>query len=294
MKPILTSLILFLLGFTGMSSQTSNLSVHYEELASPEISDAINKSGGICIIPFGILEKHGPHLPLATDVYECREITKRAVEKEYCVVFPWYYFGQINEARHQPGVIAYSHEIIWNLLQETCSELARNGFKKILIMNGHGGNNDFLKYFCISQLEKSKDYIVVLFQTKSDSAYEAEIKKLSKSSLDSHAGEMETSMIYVIRPDLIRKGKAQTQSGIDQNLMTIPYQYTGIWWYSHFPNQYAGDGSKYSPELGNFILNHDANQLVELIRALKKDSTIEVLQKKFFGQSENPLKTKQD
>jgi creatinine amidohydrolase len=293
MKKISLISALLFLWLVKICSQTT-VPVYYEELASPEIPLAIEKSGGICIIPFGILEKHGPHLPLATDLFESREITRRATDKEYCVVFPWYYFGQINEARHQPGVIAYSHSVIWNLLQETCSELARNGFKKILIMNGHGGNNDFLKYFCMSQLESRKDYIVLLFQTQSDSSYEAEIKKLSKTSADGHAGEIETSMIDVIRPDLIRKGKAETQSGADQNLMNVPYQYTGIWWYSHYPNQYAGDGSKYSAELGNLILDHDAGQLVNLIRLLKKDSSIEELQKKFYLQSENPINTKQN
>jgi creatinine amidohydrolase/Fe(II)-dependent formamide hydrolase-like protein len=57
------------------------------------------------------------------------------------VVFPEYYFGQIFEAQQQPGTVAYSLETQLTLLQETVKEMARNGCKKMLIVNGHGGNN---------------------------------------------------------------------------------------------------------------------------------------------------------
>ena len=87
----------------------------------------------------GILEKHGPHLPLGTDIFECRKVALTAAGQEYSIVFPTYFAGQINEARHQPGTIAYSPELIWKMLQETCEELSRNGLKKIIIVNGHGG-----------------------------------------------------------------------------------------------------------------------------------------------------------
>src|SRR5256886_2838535 len=58
--------------------------------------------------PFGILEKHGPHLPLGTDLLDVRYAALHAAEQEYTVVFPEYYFGQIFEARHEPGTVAYS------------------------------------------------------------------------------------------------------------------------------------------------------------------------------------------
>ena len=56
-------------------------------------------------------------------------------------MFPEYYFGQIFEAKHEPGTIAYSAKLQLALLQETTDEMSRNGCKKILIVNGHGGNN---------------------------------------------------------------------------------------------------------------------------------------------------------
>lgn len=73
-----------------------------EELTAPDFVKAVDKSSKTVILPIGVFEKHGPHMPLGTDLYTAREIALRAAEKEYTVVFPWYYFSQINEARHQP------------------------------------------------------------------------------------------------------------------------------------------------------------------------------------------------
>jgi creatinine amidohydrolase len=88
----------------------SSLSFKMEELTSPEFVKAIELADGVCVIPIGIIEKHGPHLPLGTDLFEAREIAFTAAKKEYAVVFPPYYAGQIFEAKHQPGTIAYSND----------------------------------------------------------------------------------------------------------------------------------------------------------------------------------------
>ena len=130
------------------SSPQASLSVHWEELTGADFIEGIKRSQGTCLLPFGILEKHGPHLPLGTDLLDVRYASLHAAEKEYAVVFPEYYFGQIFEARHEPGTMAYSRELQLALLQETTDEMARNGCKKVLIVNGHGGNNSLLPYCC--------------------------------------------------------------------------------------------------------------------------------------------------
>ncbi|TFH01931.1 MAG: creatininase family protein, partial [Calditrichales bacterium] len=250
-------LVLFAGIVCGQSSpdQATALPFKYEELNAVQFKDALEKSAATCIIPLGILEKHGPHLPLGTDLINARELVYRAVADEYTVVFPAYYFGQIFEAKHQPGTIAYSHEIIWDLLQETCTELARNGFKKIILVNGHGGNNNFLKYFCQSQLEDKKDYIVHLYMPSNDADLQKKIKEMRKTDFDGHAGEVETSQMIAHRPDLVDLKSADGQSGRDQDrLSEVKDSFSGIWWYAKFPNHYAGDGSQASVELGNLVL----------------------------------------
>src|SRR4030088_994293 len=160
MKQALTAVLVTLLaGAHGAHAQTK-LSGKWEELSAADFRRAVEQSKGTCILPFGILEKHGPHLPLGTDLSNVRYAALHGAEKEYAVVFPEYYFGQIFEAKHEPGTIAYSRDLQLRLLQETTDEMARNGWKKSLIDNGHGGNEILLPYFGQSQLEKRRDYVV--------------------------------------------------------------------------------------------------------------------------------------
>jgi creatinine amidohydrolase len=267
-----------------------SLTFKMEELTSPQFVKAVDSSGGVCVIPLGIIEKHGPHLPLGSDLFESREVAFSAAKKEYAVVFPPYYFGQIFEAKHQPGAMAYSAELTWKLLEETCTELSRNGLKKIILLNGHGGNNSFLQYFCQSQLASRKDYIVVLFTPETDPSVQKEIKNLKKASLDGHAGEDETSMIYSINPALVDQGALKSESGLDQDkLNKLPNAYTAIWWYAKFPNHFASDINNPNKQLGELLISSDADQLVRLIKYLKEDQTIKQLQDEFYKKADNPL-----
>ena len=292
--PLLLFFFLYSLYGHTQEAQGPELPVKYEELTAPEFVDAVELSGGICIIPMGIMEKHGPHLPLGTDLIDVRELAFRAVKKEYGIVFPPFYFGQIYEAKQQPGTIAYSPQLVWDILQETCEELARNGLKKIILVNGHGGNNNFIPYFCQAQLEIPRDYTVVFFQPETDPEVAQRIRELRKTTTGGHADETETSMMMAHRPDLAHIERGKEQSGEDlKRLDHLYYGYTGIWWYAKYPNHYAGDGSEANPEIGNLLLDSRADQLVELIRILKKDTTIMELQNQFYEESKNPLKTKQ-
>lgn len=287
---LFSSLMLF-----SFAISAQDIACKLEELTAPEFIQAVAKSSETCILPIGVFEKHGPHLPLGTDLYAAREMALRAAGEEYTVVFPWYYFSQINEARHQPGTIAYSPELIWSVLQETLDELNRNGFKKIIIVNGHGGNNAFLNYFGMAQLSKRRDYALYWFQP----VYDREIMKQAEAltqhdPYDQHAGNRETSMMMDIVPDLVYPDRAKEQSGVDlDRLKHLPQVYSGIWWYAKYPNHYSGDGSKASEKAGELILNHVVEQLVQTIRNVKGDTAVPALQQQFYNEADNPLNTKQ-
>src|SRR5450432_4374932 len=164
MRPaVITILVALLLGAQAVNGQ-AKLSVKWEELTAADFRQAIQQSQGTCLLPFGILEKHGPHLPLGTDLLNVRYASLHAAGQEYAIVFPEYYFGQIFEARHEPGTVAYSSHTQLELLQETTDEMARNGCKKVIIVNGHGGNEHLLPFFAQSQLEKPHDYVVYMLE----------------------------------------------------------------------------------------------------------------------------------
>ena len=288
MKQALIVVLATLLGAHGARGQTK-LSVKWEELSAADFRQAIEQSKGTCLLPFGILEKHGPHLPLGTDLLNVRYASVHAAEKEYAVVFPEYYFGQIFEAKHEPGTIAYSRELQLKLLQETTDEMARNGCKKIVIVNGHGGNESLLPFFAQSQLEKQHDYVVYV-QWGRD---EPKGGPQKKDALDMHAGQSETSAMIISHPDLVHLDRAASESGADQKRANLPKDvYTGIWWYARFPNHYSGEGALANKELGEFEMNAWINAIAEAIRAARADDQSLHLQNEFYEKSKHPLDTR--
>ena len=113
--PVLHSYLLLAAAFPALIA-AQDLTVKWEELTAPDFLKALELSKATCVLPFGILEKHGPHLPLGTDLLNVRYAALNGAKQEYAIVFPEYYFGQIFEAKHQPGTIAYSARLQFDLL----------------------------------------------------------------------------------------------------------------------------------------------------------------------------------
>ena len=94
----------------------------WQELTSPHFGEWVEKSKGVCLLPLGVLERHGDHLPLGTDMYTAIQISRRAAEISPAVVFPYYFLGQISEARHYKGTIAASHKLMMErvMVEDKC------------------------------------------------------------------------------------------------------------------------------------------------------------------------------
>ena len=282
---------LLLSSFAVRAQSQSGLPAKWEELTGPDFVQAIHQAQGVCVLPFGIIEKHGPHLPLGTDLLDVRFAVMNAVKQEYAVVFPEYYFGQIFEARQQPGTVAYSLSTQLVLLQETMNEMDRNGCKKIVIVNGHGGNNSLLPLFAQSQLASERDYVVYVFGLPNENVPG---RPALKTPFDMHGGEVETSNMLIARPDLVHQDRANQQSGADQHHQHLPESvYTGIWWYARFPNHYAGDASASNKELGEFDQKTWSKEIADALKAIKADDESLKLQNQFFEDAKHPLDTKQ-
>jgi creatinine amidohydrolase len=268
----------------SVSTFAQDIPARWDELVASDFPKALEKSKKTCILPIGILEKHGPHSPIGTDLIHVREWAAHAVKSEYAVVFPDYFYGQINEARHQPGTFALPSNVIYQLLEATCDEIARNGFDKIVILNGHGGNPEFLHFFMQSLLNKRHNYAVYLYSPDNDSNFVQQYSKMHKSPMenDQHAGESETSTLMYYRPDLMRMDRATAESGANQKRSDLPGLYTPIWWYSSYPNHYAGEGDKATAEFGKFITDHEIASFIRALKEVKADTKTIELQNEFF------------
>ncbi|ABF40634.1 Creatininase [Candidatus Koribacter versatilis Ellin345] len=285
-------LVAFLLCSLATYSQ-EKLSVHWEELTASDFIKGMGDAHNTCALPIGILEKHGPHMPIGTDLLNVRYAALHAAEKEYVIVFPEYYFGQIFEARQEPGTIAYSLDLQLKLLQETVNEMARNGCKKIVIINGHGGNESLLPLFAQAQLATPKDFVVFVYGLP---RLEVPGRPAKNDSVDMHAGSSETSHMMVTHPELLKMDKVNTESGRDQDRLKLPDSlYTGIWWYAKFPDHFSGDPSKATRALGEFDVNTWVNSIADAFKAVKGEQGDQAirLQNEYFEKTIDPIKTKQ-
>ena len=280
--------LLLLLAAPGSAQ---SLSPKWEELTAADFVKALQASRATCTLPFGIVEKHGPSGPLGTDLINVRYTTTLAARQEYTIIFPEYYFGQIAEARHQPGTIAYSHALQLQLLNETVSEMGRNGCEKIVIVNGHGGNTALLQYFLFTQLDSPKAFVVYSVNGLGAGAAtnDSAAMRPSRPGVDGHAGESEVSNVMASRPELVHTDRAATESGADQARVGLPEGVsTSIGWYARFPNHYQGDASASNAPRGDATTKAIAQRLVEAFRAIKADEVSPRLLKEFFEKSVRP------
>ena len=292
MKSFLVFISFFFFSVSALFSQ--KLPAKWEELTSSDFALAVKQSEGVCVVPIGVIEKHGQQLPLGTDVFTAREVCTRATDKEYCIIYPFYYIGQIFEAKQQPGTIAYSSELMMQMLDETCREISRNGIKKIILVNGHGGNTAWLQYFCQIQLASPRDYAVYYTTPSVSQDVQRRITELRKTTVGGHADEVETSSMLVVRPDLVKMDRANAESGSNMNrLQDVPGGlYLGIRWYSQYPNHYAGDAKDANTTIGELSIESRSQTLAGFIKAVKADQNTIRLQNDFFKDSQSPLETK--
>ena len=261
--------------------------MRWDELTGDRFPEAVQNAEGVCLLPLSCLERHGHHMPLATDMFIGREVCERAAALEPAIVFPDFIFTQILEARHYPGCIGIEPELTIRLLESTCREIARNGLQKIIIVNAHGGNDNLIHYFAQIQLASPRDYVVYVAEPSYSSEDEAAIRAQWETTVDGHAGEKETSAILAIRPDLVERG-ALTSGDEGMPLERLKHLRdlnidTGVWWYADHPSHYRGDGTPATPEKGNLWLDGRARGLAKSVRAIKDDMETKRLQDEFFG-----------
>jgi len=248
----------------------------WEELSANEFDACISKSEGVCVLPMGVLEKHGDHLPLGTDMYIVTEVAKAAAAVSPTVIFPYYFLGQIAEARHVKGTIAASHRLLMDALLEMCDEIHRNGFKKILLLSGHGGNVHFLPFFAQMFPGLNRPYAVYTYFVHNTTEEESNrIKTITGvDDMGMHAGFGETSLMMHLRPDLVHMDEVNVDESINLDRLSEVEKtgaYTGFGWYAKFPHHFAGDPSQASAEHGKVIFDVACNRVVEILNAIKKD-----------------------
>jgi creatinine amidohydrolase len=264
--------------------------MRWEELSGDHFAQAVELSQGVCLIALSVLERHGHHLPLGTDLFIGHELLTRVAEVEPAIVFPDYFLTQIPEARHCLGTISIDLDLMLRLLDNVCREIARNGLKKIVLVNCHGGNNSFLPFFTEWQLAQPHDYVVYLVQP-AEALYGATGLPWTPEN-DGHAGPGETSLMLLARPDLVNRHQLPTTDEGKalhrlQALEEAGVQ-TGMWWYADYPTHYAGNATPATAEAGERLFEQMVQHVVRAVQVIKADTETERLQQEFYAASQAP------
>lgn len=282
----------------------------WSELRQDEFLNAVEESKGVCILPIGCVEAHGIHLPLACDVMHAEYHCKRAAEREPVVVFPPLYFGEKAGAGEFPGTIIFPEPLIHQILEQCCKEIYRNGFKKILIVSGHGGNGSLLNNFARSCLQKVNGYNVFVLSV--DLGYcmpeniLADIEKypeltkedisvledyVEKKKTGGHGCFTETGWIYNIRPDLTRLDLMDKKDGTSRHVFDEFSKhkiYTPFGWATNHPDSLHGD---YHEGLNERIAKVMSDRCVDKLAAAFKFLKEETVSDRVYEEwaAKNPL-----
>jgi len=259
--------------------------MRWEELTSDEFAAAVAETGGTCVVALGCLERHGPHMPLGTDMLNGHRIATLAAEREPAIVFPPWFFAQIYEAKCFPGTITLPPALLVELLLSVYDEIGRNGLTKIVTYIAHGGNHYLANFLAQCQLDRARPYQLYVFDYSSGMTDEqrAQWKAVLETDGGGHAGESETSTMMANRPDLVKMDAVGDRRGDRQGRMDhVKAGFNGFWWYADYPEHWAGDARPASAEKGRALSEIQVACLAEFIRAVKADDVTAGVAKEFF------------
>ncbi|MGP4082246.1 creatininase family protein [Pseudalkalibacillus sp. R45] len=256
----------------------------FGEMTWPEIKEVV-KEERIAVVPVAMIEEHGHHLPVDTDLLLANEICERAGRKipEDMVVVPAINHGYAPHQMDFPGVISISGDTFIRYVVDVCNSLAHQGFKKILLFNGHGSNVSLLK---VAARQTILDYPEV--QCASISHWDLDpVVKTAEEIRDSespgginHACELETSMYLSIHEDLVQMDKAVRDidkykmskyfwldlvgKGEGRPVVMVPY------WSSISETGTLGDPTVSTKEKGDKLMDAAVEGLIEFIKLFRE------------------------
>lgn len=250
----------------------------YEELTWEEIKN-IDKDR-VLILPIATIEDHGPHLPVNTDGIITQTLCEKVAElmPEETITLPIVTYGYSPHHEDFPGSLNIDYDTLIRYVTDIGKDLSRHGFKRLLLVNGHGSNAApvDIAQKRINYETNGKILCASCFYLNSKKSIKA-IRKIRKSKLGGmgHACELETSLMLAIKPDLVKMDKAKKDTHypkkgdlymdwIDGSLSFMPF------WSTISVTGTVGDPTVATKEEGEYLFNTAVEELCERIKILKK------------------------
>ena len=254
----------------------------YEKLTWPEINDAIDL-GQVCIVPCGAVEQHGPHLPLDVDLVCPTGIAKGAGQEipEKILVLPIVAYGYTGHVMDFPGTINSDYQHFMNHVLDITRSLAYHGFKKIILLNGHGSNMPNLNLVARrTNLETDAECILAAWWDllSVDKDFMPNWRESKFPGGCAHACELETSLYLYLDEEHVRKDKIKNGT-ISFNEENSPFNYVDLtcqgpativsWTSSYSDTGVLGEAELASAEKGKAAYDEAVKQLVRLVTWFK-------------------------
>lgn len=250
----------------------------YEKLTWPEINDAVDL-GKVCVVPCGAVEQHGPHLPLDVDLVCPVGIANgagRAVPDKM-LVLPVVAYGYTGHVMDFPGTINTHYEHFMHQVLDITRSLAYHGFKKIILLNGHGSNWPNLDLVARrTNLETDAECLPVCWWSllTVDKEFLPSWRESKFPGGCAHACELETSLYMYLDGDNVRTDKIQSGE-ISFNAEESPFQWVDLfaagpgtiisWTSSYSDTGVLGEAEKATPEKGRRAYEEAVKQLARLV-----------------------------
>jgi len=256
-------------------------SIYFSEKTWEELKDAIKKST-LILFPIGTIEEHGKHLPVETDTIIAKEITKAVAEKIKnkipVLVLPTIWSGySAKEMSRWPGTIRLRTRTFMDLIYDISASIVEMGFKKIILINGHGHHTDMLK---VISREIADSYNVYIAVTDVASFAIEAVKKYRKSKIGGciHGDEFETSLLLYINRSLVNMKKVTNVDIMRYHSKFYPGDnfagnkkvFWSTWGIQKSKTGIYGDPTVASKETGEKIFKETVNTYIEFIKEFYK------------------------
>lgn len=257
--------------------------IHLGELTWQEAKERFQLVD-VALLPIGAVEQHGPHLPLDTDAFDAAHLAAEvatACSEPQPVVLPLIPYGVSYHHDAFEGTIEVSPESLSRMVHDIGLSASRNGVKKLIMINGHGGNIPALNFAAQLINRDTRMFTCVDSGETSD----ADVYAMAETPNDVHAGEIETSTSLAVRPALVRLDKARKFVPKFSNQYLDFTSKRSVTWYARThrisPSGIMGDPTKASREKGERMWAVMVKNLVELVEHLKTMSLEEIYQTRY-------------
>jgi creatinine amidohydrolase len=254
--------------------------VLYSDMTWPEVKEAA-KDGRIPLIPIGSTEQHGLHLPLKTDAFIVEELCKEVASRipDMAMVMPCIYYGYNEHHLDFPATIHIDHETLIRFVVNIGRSLAHHGFKKIIIVNGHGSNTALMEIAARRITLETQAICASLMYL----ALEPKVFQLIEGE-EAHGGDIETSIMLYLAPNLVNTKLAERYWDIPKSRFIrwgveprgADFAVSGgavqfmDWWSRISKDGTLGDPTKATSEKGKMFFELYVNALIDFIKEFRE------------------------